>query len=239
MSIRTIVGDCLVRFDGRRERTVRGKTLIVIKPDDTVLVHDVDGYQPVAWLTRPEDLSVTTDPLWVVASDGDESLRIEAAEGSTLGLQEHGVSVAGIPVGDCCCGGPLVRTNDTVVCLDCDERFSLPQGAHVTDGCCECGLPTFRVDRGDTFELCLDYECGSLLNAVADRFDGEWDCPNCDGALDVIRRGTLMAGCEHYPDCETGFAIPDGNLLGDCDCGLPLFDTGDGNRCLDATCEAV
>ena len=33
MSIRTIAGDCLVRFEGSRERTVRGKMLTVIKPD--------------------------------------------------------------------------------------------------------------------------------------------------------------------------------------------------------------
>jgi len=33
MSIRTIAGDCLVRFEGRRERTVRGRVLAITKPD--------------------------------------------------------------------------------------------------------------------------------------------------------------------------------------------------------------
>ena len=33
MSIRTIAGDCLVRFEGRRERTVRGRVVVLIKPD--------------------------------------------------------------------------------------------------------------------------------------------------------------------------------------------------------------
>ncbi len=35
MSIRTIAGDCLVYFDGRRERTVRGNVLAITKPDST------------------------------------------------------------------------------------------------------------------------------------------------------------------------------------------------------------
>jgi len=33
MSIRTISGDCLVHFDGTRERTVRGRIPAVTKPD--------------------------------------------------------------------------------------------------------------------------------------------------------------------------------------------------------------
>ena len=43
MSIRTLAGDCTVRFDGRRDRTVRGRVLVVVKPDDTVLVPS-NGY---------------------------------------------------------------------------------------------------------------------------------------------------------------------------------------------------
>ena len=65
MSMRVIAGDCTVRSGGRRETTRRGR--VVVKPDDTVLVHDADGYQPVAWLTRPAELTLTTDPLWLVA----------------------------------------------------------------------------------------------------------------------------------------------------------------------------
>ncbi|MEF8883041.1 MAG: hypothetical protein V5A34_11025, partial [Halapricum sp.] len=54
----------------------------------------------------------------------------------------------------------------------------------------------------------------------------------------VLRRGGLLAGCEHYPDCDTGFAFPAGTVVGECDCGLPLFETSTGQRCLDATCQA-
>ncbi len=237
MSTRTIAGDCIVRYDGSRERFQRGRVLVVVKPDDTVLVHDADGYQPVAWLTRPADLSLTFDPLWLVAVDGEETLRIEAA--GDVDVAEHDVGEAGVPVGECRCGATLVRTRGTVVCLDCEVRYPLPTGASVLEESCDCGLPRFQVDRGRRFELCLDYDCGSLLEAVQEAFGGEWDCPRCGGELQILRRGGLLAGCEHYPDCETGFAIPDGTVTGDCDCGLPLFATSSGERCLNSRCEAV
>lgn len=237
MSIRTIAGDCLVRFDGRRERTVRGRILAVLKPDNTVLVHDTDGYQPVAWLTRPESLSVTRDPLWVLARDGDETLRLEAVGEVTV--TEHDATGAGTPVGTCRCGEQLVRSGTDVVCLGCAERFGLPTGATMTDSSCECGLPTFQVERGERFELCLDYGCGSLREAVGDRFDCEWDCPNCGGDLSILRRGGLIAGCDRYPDCDTGFSIPDGTIVDSCACGLPRFETANGTRCLDSRCAAT
>jgi DNA topoisomerase-1 len=235
MSTTTITGDCNVYFDGRRESRQRGRVLVVVKPDDTVLVHDAEGYQPVAWLTRPAELSLTRDPLWLVATDDEETLRLEAAGEVTV--TEHEVSDAGVPVGSCRCGGQLVRSNSDVSCLDCGGRYSLPAGARTTESTCSCGLPRFRVERGADFELCLDYECGSLLDAVSERFDGNWNCPKCDGDLRILRRGGLIAGCENYPDCDTGFALPEGVVLGECDCGLPRFEMDDGERCLDTTCE--
>lgn len=234
MPIRTITGDCLVRFEGPRDRTVRGTVLAVVKPDNTVLVHDIDGYQPAAWLTRASELSLTRDPLWLVAVDGDETLRIEAVGDVTV--TEHEATVAGTPVGNCRCGGDLVRSGGGVSCLDCGERFGLPSGATTTGDDCSCGLPTVRVDRGEPFELCLDPDCGSLLEAVRAAFEGEWTCPECGSDLDIIRRGGLLAGCEQYPDCETAFSIPDGVVDGRCGCGLPVFETATGRRCLDTGC---
>ncbi|WP_181693241.1 endonuclease NucS domain-containing protein [Natronomonas sp. LN261] len=237
MSIRTIAGDCLVHFDGRRERTVRGRVVALLKPDNTVLVHDTDGYQPVAWLTRPESLSVTRDPLWLLASDGEETLRIEAV--GDVAIAEHDATDAGTPVGPCRCGGALIRSGTDVTCLGCADRFGLPSGASMTDAACSCGLPRFRIDRGGRFELCLDYECGSLLEAARERFDREWTCPNCSGDLRILRRGGIIVGCEGYPDCETGFVLPDGRVTGSCDCGLPVFELPNGPRCLDVGCSAT
>ncbi|MFB6301383.1 MAG: hypothetical protein ABEH78_00760, partial [Haloferacaceae archaeon] len=51
-TVRVLAGECTVRFEGSRERTQRGHVIVVIKPDRTTLVHDADGYQPAAWLTR-------------------------------------------------------------------------------------------------------------------------------------------------------------------------------------------
>jgi DNA topoisomerase-1 len=233
---RIVAGDCTVTYTSSDDtRTQRGHVLALCKPDDTVLVHDADGYQPAAWLTRPAELTVNEDPLWLVAVDGDESLHVEA-EGEVT-VTRYDASAAGVPVGGCRCGGHLVRASGGVDCLACDAEYPLPGGATVLqDTCKDCGLPRIRVDRGETVELCLDYDCESLLSAVEARFDREWDCPECGGALEILRRGGLVAGCEHYPECETGFAIPDGTIVGDCDCGLPVFETASGRRCLDSTC---
>jgi DNA topoisomerase-1 len=63
-----------------------------------------------------------------------------------------------------------------------------------------------------------------------------WSCPECAGDLRILRRRRLIAGCEQYPDCEVAFAIPNGTVDGSCVCGLPVFVTPNGRRCLDAAC---
>jgi len=231
---RVIAGECTTVFEGPREREQRGDVLVVVKPDNTVLVHDAEGYQPVAWLTRAE--SVTIDNGAVTARDGDELLRVVTHE--EHGSGRYPASNAGVPVRDCPdCAGTLVRARSEVTCTGCDAAYGIPSDAAVTGGRCDdCGLPTLRVERGRAFELCLDRECDSLDDAVTAAFDREWDCPNCDGDLLILRRGGLLAGCEHYPDCDTGFSMPSGVVVGNCDCGLPLFETAGGTRCLDSSC---
>lgn len=226
-------GECEVRFnDGRHH----GKVVVLVKPDNTVLVHDIDGYQPVAWLTRAESVSqTTTGGFAVTAIAGDKILEVESR--TEYGFGQFPVSHAGVPIGPCPdCEQVLVRTGSLVTCLGCDRRHGLPDSARITEAACQCGLPRMSVDRGATFELCIDRRCESLTAAVRERFDGEWDCPNCGSDLRVIRRGGLLVGCEQYPDCETGFVIPAGTATETCDCGLPRFETSRGTRCLDATC---
>jgi len=231
---RVMAGECTTVFEGSREREQRGDVLVVVKPDNTVLVHDAEGYQPVAWLTRAE--SVAVEDGTVTASDGDQFLRVVAHE-------EHGsarfpASQAGVPVGDCQdCPGTLVRAHGDVTCTNCGSRYGLPTDAAVTGSRCDdCALPTMRVERGAAIECCIDRDCESLDERVTAAFDREWTCKHCGGDLQIIRRGGLLAGCENYPDCDTGYALPAGVAVDDCDCGLPLFETASGRRCLDSRC---
>jgi Predicted nuclease of the RecB family len=239
-STRILTGDCTVSFDGPRERTQRGHVVILVKPDRTVLVHDADGYQPVAWLTRPDEVTVERDSegFSLDAAADDQALSVRSHDATET--DDYPVSVAGVPVGDCpLCTGPLVRTRGEIRCLDCAEQYGLPSGATVLDSCCpDCGLPQMRVERGAALELCVDYACESLSAAVSERFDADYDCPDCGSPLRVRSPdGRLFFGCEGYPDCETSFSFPAGVVTDDCACGLPRFRTASGERCLNGSCE--
>lgn len=238
--MRVFAGECTTTFEGPNDRTQRGRVVTVLKPDRTVLVHDADGYQPVAWLTRPDSVTVEEDDdgFSILARADDQRLRVVSNRDHTT--WEAPAGEAGIPVGDCpSCSGPLVRVRGEVTCLDCSDRYGLPAGATVLESACpDCGLPTMRVERGAVFELCVDYACEPLADAVRDRFDREWDCPDCASPLRVINsEGRLFLGCDRYPECETTLSIPSGVAVGECDCGLPTFSTASGERCIDGTCE--
>jgi DNA topoisomerase-1 len=56
-----IAGRCTTAFEGPREQEQYGDMIVLAKPDGTVLVHDADGYQPVAWLTRASTVTVGTE----------------------------------------------------------------------------------------------------------------------------------------------------------------------------------
>ncbi|SNR35492.1 topoisomerase DNA-binding C4 zinc finger domain-containing protein [Halorubrum vacuolatum] len=237
--LRVLAGDCIVTERGDRVRTHRGHVVVLIKPDNTTLVHDADGYQPVAWLTRPESVVVEGDGdgFTVSARDGSRTIRIV----SEVATAARGLPVteAGVPVGTCPDdGGPLVRTHGDVVCLDCESRWGLPAGASVTDSTCgECGLPKIRVERGEPFHLCLNAACDPLEAAVKERFDRVWDCPDCGSDLRVKSApGRVFLGCDRHPVCETTVSIPNGVVVDDCDCGLAIVETATGRRCLDGTC---
>ncbi|WP_265109222.1 DUF91 domain-containing protein [Halosolutus halophilus] len=241
-AIRVLAGDCTVITDGTDREEYRGRVTTIVKPDNTVLVHDVDGYQPVAWLTRADTVSSDrADGFSLVATKDTQTLRIAAHEQE--GFAHYPSSAAGTPVGTCpSCDGALVRSSG-VHCVGCGDRYGVPSDAMIRDErCdCDCGLPQMRVERGLAFTVCLDRNCESLDEVVREAFDREWNCPEsgCDGDLRILRRGGLIAGCEHYPDCDTGFAIPAGVVDGECACGLPTFESPSGTRCLDATCERL
>jgi DNA topoisomerase-1 len=236
-AIRVLAGDCTVVYDdGETREEHRGRVTTVVKPDGTVLVHDTDGYQPVAWLTRaPSVLCSRTGQFSIDARDGSQRLRVLAHRED--GFASYPATTAGIPVGQCPdCGGSLVRSTGQVVCIDCGDEYGLPAGATLRGERCSCGLPRLRVERGVPLSVCLDHTCEPLADAVREEFDREWDCPDCDTPLRVIERGGLLAGCDAYPDCETSFSIPVGTVVEDCPCGLPIFETATGRRCLDSAC---
>ncbi|MDR5671950.1 endonuclease NucS [Halalkaliarchaeum sp. AArc-GB] len=248
--LRLFAGECTTTFEGTRSRIQHGYVVVLLKPDDTVLVHDADGYQPVAWLTRPDEAAVehhsdgtaTEDAEFTItARTGDQKLTVEShGEGTVRTIP---IGEAGVPVGECVatdCEGTLARTGGDVACVDCGERYGLPAGATVLDRQCDdCGLPQIRVDRGETFEVCLDYTCESLNDRIRERYDRAFDCPDCGSDLRIrVTDGRPFFGCEGYPDCETAFSIPAGVVVGLCDCGLPVFETATGRRCLDGTCDS-
>ena len=239
-SVRIFAGDCTTTFEGTREQTTRGRCVVLVKPDRTVLVHDADGYQPVAWLTRSDTLSVEEDPsgFGLTARAGDQTLRVVSHD--VTGTASYPVSAAGPAVGHHPeTGEPLVRANGSVLGLDSGVEFPLVAGAVVLDKTCsDCGLPLMRVERGAVFEVCIDRACDPLDEAVRDRFDGVWSCPDCDEPLRLLRRsGRLIAGCDDYPACEAAFSLPAGVVVDDCGCGLPVFETATGRRCLDSGCD--
>ena len=243
-AIRVLAGDCTIRFgdggDGAREE--RGHVVVVEKPDGTVLVHDRDGYRPVAWLTRADAVAWDRTGTAPAVSAVEGGRRLEVTCHAEYGRGSYPASAAGESVGGCPdCGGVLVRVPGAVTCLDCDVHHGVPRDAAVMEDACEaCGLPRMSVSRGERFEVCVDRACESLDDAIRARFDRAWTCPDCGGDLRIIRRGGLLAGCDEYPDCETAYAIPAGTLDGDCPaCGLPRFGTPGGRRCLDATCEGA
>ena len=243
-TVRVLAGDCTVRFEtaGEPPREERGAVLAVVKPDHTVLVHDRDGYRPAAWLTRAQAVTTRTSGAGAVidAVDGDRRLVVTCHDDGRIA--NYPVTGVGAPAGDCpACEGPLVRTPTAVECLGCGDRHGVPRDARLREErCADCGLPTMRVERGATFDVCVDRGCDPIDDRVRERFDGAWDCPDCGSPLRVLRRGGLIVGCDAYPDCEVAFRLPAGVRDGDCDaCGLPAFATDAGRRCLDAGCSGA
>ena len=238
--VHVYAGECTTTYRASGEPTrQRGRVVVVHKPDGTVLVHDAAGYQPVAWLTRADAVHREQSgdgAFGLVAVKDGEQLRVESH--GDPDRASHAATPAGAAVGPCPdCEGTLVRARGAVTCIDCATEHGLPRDAALLDSTCDCGLPRMRVQRGAAFDLCVDRECEDLDEAVRERFDREWSCPNCGGDLRVLRERTLFLGCANYPDCEATFALPEREVVGTCDCGLPRVGPPEDARCLDADCD--
>lgn len=236
-AIRVIAGRCTVRHEADRTSESVGDVVVLVKPDNTVLVHDAAGYRPAGWLTRAESVqvSIAEGQFRLRATSGDETLEVA---GEDPAVAEFPTTAAGPTVGTCpACGDDLVRSGSTVTRLGCGEAYPLPRDAAVTGDTCEdCGLPTIAVERGTELTVCLDRDCESIDDAVAAAFDGEWVCPTCGDPLSIERDRTLGAACEA---CGTHYPIPSGTVAGTCACGLPIVETEHGSRCLDPQCQAA
>lgn len=241
--IQVFSGECTTEFEGTVDQTRCGTLLVIVKPDNTVLVHDAVGYQPTAWLTRPEATTVDRERGIIEAQEGDQRLcvRFHSLDCETRATG----SLAGIPVGTTERGETLIRARETVIDLGTNEEYPLPRGATVLDEPCEsCGLPLVAVDRGEQFEICLDPACESLVDAVL-TFDRAWSCPSCGEDLRVRHqsesqpRSGFVVQCDSARTCETNYAFPSGFIVGTCACGLPQFETNGGVRCLHPDCEGT
>lgn len=236
-AIRVLAGDCTVEYANNESHEQRGEVVVLVKPDNTVLVHDAEGYQPAAWLTRADVVRFANDAAGfrLIAGRGDERLRVESH--ANHGHVHYPVSPSGPEVGECpACGRALVRDRGDVVCVGCLATYPLPQDATMLDESCEdCGLPRFRVDRGATVEVCLDRDCESIDDAIGEQIDGEWTC-QCGGVLRVCQDQVLRVVCE---ECGKVWTIPNGVAAGTCGCGLPLFETSTGVRCLNNRCGSL
>lgn len=235
---RIFAGTCTIDYEGEAETHQHGTVLTIVKPDNTVLVHDAAGYQPAAWLTRPETVEITRDGegFEILATAGDQRLSVESIDHHDDA--QYQISPAGVSVGSCpACAGILVRTGGAVVCIGCLTRWPLQHDATLSETCCStCGLPTMILRRGVEFHVCLDDSCDSLASRVSDRFDGRWSCPTCGEAMEIERSGQFYLVCSA---CERRHTVPSGLIVGRCSCGLPRFETSRTEQCLDTDCDRV
>jgi DNA topoisomerase-1 len=114
-------------------------------------------------------------------------------------------------VGECGCGGKLVKRNgrygNFVGCTnypDCNVTYSLPRNASVIKKTCEkCGLPMIAAGKGkNRQEMCLDPNCGK---EATKNYNPEvvGQCPKC--GKDLLKRSGRFGdfvGCSGFPKCK-------------------------------------
>ncbi len=158
--IRVYAGECTAEYDGPVDRTACGHVVALVKPDDTVLVHDRGGYSPAVWLTRATSVDIDHDGQpRITAVDGDQRLTVRFHHLDERGA--YSVGIAGITVGPSDTAdrmGRYVRRRDSVVDVTTGDRYAIDRVATVLDRSCTCGLPLIRIDS--TGVRCLDPRCG-------------------------------------------------------------------------------
>lgn len=114
-------------------------------------------------------------------------------------------------VGDCNCGGKLVKRNGRygkfVGCTnypDCNVTYSVPRNASIIKKKCEiCGLPMIAAGKGkNRQEMCLDPNCGKDTTKKYEPKEVGL-CPKCGKPL-LKRSGRFgeFVGCSNFPRCK-------------------------------------
>ncbi|MFX0061941.1 MAG: DEAD/DEAH box helicase [Candidatus Hermodarchaeota archaeon] len=144
------------------------------------------------------------------------------------------------------CGSQLnwIKKKSLVVCPDCSENYKIPTNSQLIEEQCDrCGLPMVSITQLYSLKICVDRTCQNMDDVIRMRFENEgYKCPNCKGALKVLRRRGLIAGCTNYyhpqQPCQTAFSLPRNSLIiGQCTCGLPFIQLKTKSRCLNTSCE--
>lgn len=226
-------GDATVVEDAADRREHRGRVVVLAKPDGTVLVHDATGYQPVAWLTRADTVTVTHDDAFrVTAHDErtDDWLRVTGhpdgtrADGREIGglSGQYPVTAAGEPIGRCpACEGALVDTGGAVTCVHCSEHHAYPDDATIR-----------RPTPGSTTLAASDAMAADGSDTMAVEASDAMATDASEGASAPTSATTTAA---------TDDAAIDGSPA-TCDCGLPRMRVERGaviDCCVDRECERL
>ncbi|MDO5849963.1 MAG: DNA topoisomerase I [Methanobacteriaceae archaeon] len=150
-----------------------------------------------------------------IIKKGEEEVRVILADieknESAIGSKIYASSEEADVIGDCACGGKLVkrtsRKNKTnfVGCSkfpDCRTLYPLPKGANILKKKCPvCGLPMISYGKPRQ-QSCLDPNCGKQISRrQAPEVVGK--CPEC--GRDLLKRSGRygeFVGCSGFPNCK-------------------------------------
>ena len=182
------------------------------------------GVSPSSIDFEHEIEAISTDDLTKeqIIANGEKEVRViledieknEAAIGSKIFGSYEETSI----VGDCVCGGKLLKKyspktkGNFIGCSNfpnCRNIYSLPKGARILKKTCPtCGLPMISFGK-PVQHACLDTNCGKKVSRrQAPEVVGE--CPEC--GRDLLKRSGRygeFVGCSGFPSCRFTCSMDD------------------------------
>ncbi len=162
-----------------------------------------------------------------VIADGEKEVRIILADieknEKDIGSKIFGSYEEADIIGDCVCGGKLVKKyspktkGNFVGCSgfpNCRNIYPLPKGANILKKKCPtCGLPMISFGKPRQ-QACLDPNCGkNISRRQAPEVVGK--CPKC--GKDLLKRSGRygeFVGCSGFPNCRFTCSMDDLKDLG-------------------------